>query len=138
MSARKPKPKPTAAPMELPEELGRLLAFMRKRTGMYFGGEDYLRHFESMVMGYGVCAQVNGCANPLDLGQEFAEWLVKKTRVGGGTATGWVGVLSRKYPNPAEAYDRFFDLLAEYRGWPPIKLEPITPISGTSQSDRHC
>jgi hypothetical protein len=47
-------------------------------------------------------------------------------------------VLLRKYPDDREAYDRFFDLLAEYRGWPPIQLEPIDPISGSSEPDRHC
>jgi hypothetical protein len=58
--------------MELPAELGQMLAFMRKRPGMYFPDEPYLKHLESMLIGYELCAGVNGSANPLALGMEFA------------------------------------------------------------------
>ncbi len=98
---------------------------------MYFPDGNYLEHFHSMVVGYWLGARVNGTADPLALGQDFAKWLVEKKRFGGGISRGWVGVLLRKYPDDSEAYDRFFDLLAEYRGWPPITLVPIDPNPGS-------
>ena len=107
---------------------------------MFCGQRDHLLHLESMILGYAMNASVHRRWDEFkefDL-LPFGKWLVTQKGFSGPDDFRWSEIILRQFPDEKEAYERFFELLQEYRGWPEFKMREITPVSGTSEAGRYC
>lgn len=94
-----------------------MLDVVRTRDSMMIRDRS-LDEIETLVDGYFTCVQMHrvrqnyGRFRPFD-GQDFLAWLYERT--GWSASSGFAHAINSHVPDPDEAFDRFFELLDEYR-----------------------
>jgi len=89
---------------------------IRKRPDMFFSeDEDRLTSIEILLHGYYAALSFHNIIEGVpELNRSnFADWLYRKTGIGG--ALGWAHIINELHSDPQDAFDSFFEYLEEYR-----------------------
>ena len=92
-----------------------LLDEIKRRPGIYLDGEKSLRRLRSFIVGYD--GGLGACGVQLEDAQAmsgFDKWVAHRLGFGGSTS-GWCNMILSKTESDEKAYERFFELLQEYR-----------------------
>ena len=89
---------------------------IQKRPDMFFSeDEDRLTSIEILLHGYYAALSSHNIIEDVpELNKsKFADWLYRKTGIGG--ALGWAHIINELHPDPEDAFEAFFKYLEVYR-----------------------
>jgi hypothetical protein len=99
---------------ELDESIYDMIDAIRKRPGLYIGTRSIIR-LHAFLGGYAAgMGRVRFTARDVEHFQKFHDWVAYRLGVGESTS-GWCNMILDKSANDADAFDRFFVLLDEFR-----------------------
>lgn len=92
-----------------------LLERIRESPGLYIGGKSITGLYHT-VLGYELALGMHGIAtdHSLQLPSDFHDWIAYRLHFSESTS-GWKNMLLSATSNEGAAFDRFFELLDEYR-----------------------
>ena len=83
---------------------------------MYLGKRSITALFH-FLGGYHFAESIHGIECDPPLPRDFHDWVARNLQFSESTS-GWIGMILKRVPDEAAAFDRFYELLDEYRRVP--------------------
>ena len=114
-----------------------LIEAIRLRPGMYFGSKS-LTAFHQFLGGYQMACGLHEMEDDrlgIRIPADFHEWVAYRTRFRESTS-GWCKMIVATRQSEEEAFDRFFELLAEHSERAPRVVAEILGPTSTTRTER--